>query len=229
MASSALSRSYRAHTVHVCAPRVHVSLQCCAAPSSLTLGLGSSLKGNGCWARHNDTLYSKHVKGVGNKQLRQQRLRRETATCAASPTSGSTSTSSTSTKAAATATASSSAPPHVVPNLEPRASDWMLLAAAIVLEVVGTTCMKLVSMQKEMWMARLFMGAVALCYVSSFSIFIHALKRFEISTAYAIWSGAGTALTAVVGFAFFSESLGVGKVAAIGMIIAGVVGVHAFQ
>ncbi|XRB03597.1 small multidrug resistance protein [Pycnococcus provasolii] len=209
MASSALSRSYRAHTVHVCAPRVHVSLQCCAAPSSLTLGLGSSLKGNGCWAR--------------------QRLRRETATCAASPTSGSTSTSSTSTKAAATATASSSAPPHVVPNLEPRASDWMLLAAAIVLEVVGTTCMKLVSMQKEMWMARLFMGAVALCYVSSFSIFIHALKRFEISTAYAIWSGAGTALTAVVGFAFFSESLGVGKVAAIGMIIAGVVGVHAFQ
>ena len=105
----------------------------------------------------------------------------------------------------------------------------MLLAAAIVLEVVGTTCMKLVSMQKETWMARLFMGAVALCYVSSFSIFIHALKRFEISTAYAIWSGAGTALTAVVGFAFFSESLGVGKVAAIGMIIAGVVGVHAFQ
>jgi small multidrug resistance pump len=44
-----------------------------------------------------------------------------------------------------------------------------------------------------------------------------------VSTAYAIWAGLGTAAVAVIGAVWLGESLNPLKVAALGMIIAGVV------
>jgi small multidrug resistance pump len=51
-----------------------------------------------------------------------------------------------------------------------------------------------------------------------------ALRRLELSVAYAIWSGVGTALTAMIGFAYFRESLTLIKLASIGLVIMGVLG-----
>ena len=128
-------------------------------------------------------------------------------------------------KAAAAATATATATP---PLLVPTINDWLLLGVAIALEVSGTTFMKLVSNEQAVVLARCYYAAIAVCYAASFAIFIQCLKRFPMSMAYAVWSGAGTALTAVVGFAFFSEALGVGKVVSVGLIVAGVVGLHFF-
>lgn len=49
-----------------------------------------------------------------------------------------------------------------------------------------------------------------------------ALRRLELSIAYAIWSGVGTALTAVIGIVYFREPLTGIKLASIGLVVVGV-------
>lgn len=63
-------------------------------------------------------------------------------------------------------------------------------------------------------------------YGLSFSVLTLALKRIEISIAYAIWSGLGTALIAMIGIVFFRETLTPGKIASLILIVMGVVGLQ---
>ena len=56
------------------------------------------------------------------------------------------------------------------------------------------------------------------------SAIILALRRLELSIAYAIWSGAGTALTVMIGIAYFREPLTAVKLASIALVVIGVVG-----
>ena len=49
-------------------------------------------------------------------------------------------------------------------------------------------------------------------------------SRLELSVAYAIWSGVGTALTAMIGFAYFREPLTLIKLASLALVVLGVVG-----
>ena len=48
----------------------------------------------------------------------------------------------------------------------------------------------------------------------------------EVGVVYAIWSGAGTSLMALVGYWVFNESLPPLKVASIGLIVLGVIGLN---
>ena len=59
---------------------------------------------------------------------------------------------------------------------------------------------------------------------SAFAVIL-ALKRLELSTAYAIWSGVGTALAAMIGITYFREPLTLFKVASLVLVILGVLGV----
>ena len=68
---------------------------------------------------------------------------------------------------------------------------WVLLTAAIVLEVAGTTNMKL----SEGFTRPLPSVLIFVFYGLSFTAFTFALKRLDLSMSYAIWAGAGTALT----------------------------------
>ena len=51
-----------------------------------------------------------------------------------------------------------------------------------------------------------------------------AIKKIEISVAYAVWSGVGTALIALIGILYFKEAATMLKFASIFLIVAGVVG-----
>jgi hypothetical protein len=51
-----------------------------------------------------------------------------------------------------------------------------------------------------------------------------ALRRLELSIAYAIWSGVGTALTVMIGIAYFREPLTAMKLASIAFVVIGVAG-----
>ncbi len=51
-----------------------------------------------------------------------------------------------------------------------------------------------------------------------------ALKKIDLSIAYAIWAGVGTALIVLIGVAHFKEPLTLIKMVSIGLIIIGVVG-----
>jgi small multidrug resistance pump len=97
---------------------------------------------------------------------------------------------------------------------------WILLSAAILLEVAGITSMKL----SRGFAEPLPSIAVLIFYVLSAATVILALKRLDPSVTYAIWSGVGTALAALIGIAYFREPLSLIKVGSLALVILGVVG-----
>lgn len=99
------------------------------------------------------------------------------------------------------------------------ATAWLYLAAAIVVEVGATTGLRLTDGLRQPTAA----AAVAAGYVLSYVALAQALKAgLEVSVAYAVWSGVGTAAIAVIGGVWLGESMHLLKVAGIFVIIAGV-------
>ena len=101
-------------------------------------------------------------------------------------------------------------------------NKWLLLLAAILLEVAGTTSMKL-----SQGFTRTGPSiAIFVFYAGSFTALTYALRQIDVSVAYAIWSGLGTALIALIGTLYFGEALTAAKAASILLIIVGVVGLN---
>lgn len=96
---------------------------------------------------------------------------------------------------------------------------WLWLVVSILLEVAGTTSMKLSQGFERLLPSVL----VFVFYGLSFFAFGLALKRLDLSLAYAIWAGVGTALIVVIGIFWFREPAGLVRLGGIGLIIAGVV------
>lgn len=97
---------------------------------------------------------------------------------------------------------------------------WIFLSVAILFEVAGTTSMKLSRGFAEIWPSI----GVFVSYLGAAAAIILALRRLELSIAYAIWSGVGTALTVLIGIAFFREPLTGMKLASIALVVIGVAG-----
>ena len=100
--------------------------------------------------------------------------------------------------------------------------SWFLLMAAIAAEVGGTTCLKLSDGFSRLAPS---VGVVVL-YSLSFVFLAAVLKRMDVSVAYAIWAGVGTALVAIIGIVIFDEPISGIRVASLGLIVAGVVGLQ---
>jgi len=66
----------------------------------------------------------------------------------------------------------------------------------------------------------------ALCALVSFGLLTMALKKLEVGSAYAVWTGLGAAGTAVVGMWALGESVSPLKLMSIGLILAGVIGLN---
>lgn len=94
---------------------------------------------------------------------------------------------------------------------------WLYLA--IVLEVAATVCMKL-SDGCSRAIPSVFM---VLFYGVSFFPTAIALRRLDVGMAYAVWSAVGTSLITLVGMVLFKEQMSLTKMAALGIIIFGVV------
>ena len=98
----------------------------------------------------------------------------------------------------------------------------LYLAAAIFLEICGTTSLKLSDGFSRAGPA----VVVVVCYAASFFVLSLALRGIDLAIAYAIWSGVGTALVAAIGILWFGEPAGLWKLVCIGLIVAGVAGLH---
>jgi small multidrug resistance pump len=99
---------------------------------------------------------------------------------------------------------------------------WVLLATTILLEVAGTILMKLSNGFEN---AAPSVGAFV-CYGLALAGLTYALKSIELSTAYAIWAGGGTALTALIGILWFRESAPMIKLVCLALVFVGVVGLQ---
>ncbi len=78
---------------------------------------------------------------------------------------------------------------------------FLYLALAIVSEVFGSTMLKLSEGFTQAWP---IIGIIA-GFLSAFTFLSFSLKTIDLSSAYATWSGVGTALTAIVGFLFLAK------------------------
>lgn len=96
---------------------------------------------------------------------------------------------------------------------------WILLYAAIFLEVAATTCMKISNGFKNLPASFL----MVFFYIVSLSLLTFSLKKIEIGIAYAIWSGLGTVIITTLGIMLFHEQVSLIKFAGIALIIGGVV------
>jgi len=67
---------------------------------------------------------------------------------------------------------------------------------------------------------------MAVFYLASFILLTFTIKKIEIGMAYAIWSGLGTALIAIIGIFWFNELVSTAKFISIILIIIGVVGLN---
>jgi small multidrug resistance pump len=100
--------------------------------------------------------------------------------------------------------------------------SWVLLIGAICMEVCGTTCMKL-SVGFTRWIPSVL---IFVFYALAFILMTYAIKKLDLSLTYAIWSGVGTFLIALIGLFWFKEPFTLLKAVSMGLVIAGVVGLN---
>ncbi len=99
---------------------------------------------------------------------------------------------------------------------------WWVLSLAIVFEVGGTTCMRL-----SEGFTRLTPSAlIFVFYAFSFMLNVLVIRVLGLSVVYAVWSGAGTIATSLIGYLYFKEPATALKMASAGLVVAGVVGMH---
>ncbi|GAA2428306.1 hypothetical protein GCM10010388_14800 [Streptomyces mauvecolor] len=96
---------------------------------------------------------------------------------------------------------------------------YVLLACAIGSEIAATSALKYSEGFTRLWPS-LITGAG---YLLAFFLLSLTLRSMSVGTAYAIWSGVGTAVIAAVGMVFMGEAMTAAKIAGIALIIGGVV------
>lgn len=97
-------------------------------------------------------------------------------------------------------------------------NPYLILAVAILSEVFGSAMLKVSDGFKKIMPT---LGVVS-GYVVSFYLFSLVLMAIPLSIAYAIWSGVGTALTALIGVIIYKEGFNIRKVLGLVLIIGGV-------
>ena len=100
---------------------------------------------------------------------------------------------------------------------------WAVLSGAILLEVAGTTCMRLSEGFTRLTPSVL----IFVFYALSFALNTLVIRVLGLSVVYGVWSGVGTVLTALIGVYYFREPATAIKLVSIGLIIIGVMGLHA--
>ena len=97
---------------------------------------------------------------------------------------------------------------------------WIFVLLAAVLETFGVIGLKKFSTTKTVkhaiWLGAGFSGAFYFLYAS--------FDYLQVSTAYAVWIGIGTAAAVIINMMFFGESKSMGRIAAVIVIIIGVSG-----
>lgn len=109
---------------------------------------------------------------------------------------------------------------ETVPGLSAATLGWILVILAAAFEFLGVIGLKKYSEQKNMVNGFIYLlgfgGAFALLYFS--------FEYLQVSIAYAVWIGIGTAGAVIINMIFFGESKSMGRIISVILIVIGVVG-----
>lgn len=102
---------------------------------------------------------------------------------------------------------------------------YLFLAVAIICEVIGTSFMK----QSDGFTRLVPSLITVVAYLAAFYCLSLTLKTIPTGIAYAIWSGVGIVLIAIVGWVFQGQKLDLPAILGMGLIVAGVLVMNLFS
>jgi len=105
-------------------------------------------------------------------------------------------------------------------TLTERDMAWVLLLVAGLLEVGWAVGLKYTEGFTRPWPSLFTLAAMVLSVV----LLGIAMKSLPVGTAYAVWVGIGAVGTAILGMVLFGEPATAGRLASLGLIVAGIVG-----
>ena len=102
---------------------------------------------------------------------------------------------------------------------------WFMLVLAGLFETGWAVGLKYTHGFTRLWPS---VGTVA-AMVASFLLLAHAMKTLPVGTAYAVWTGIGTAGAFIVGVFLFGETVSLPRLLFLAMILVGIAGLKGFS
>jgi small multidrug resistance pump len=102
---------------------------------------------------------------------------------------------------------------------------WLTLSLAILAEVIATSALKASDSFSHLWPSIV----VIVGYGVAFFCLSLTLRQMPLGIAYAVWSGAGTALIALIGVVVYQQKLDLPAIIGIALIVAGVLVLNLFS
>ena len=103
--------------------------------------------------------------------------------------------------------------------------NWIYLSIAIVSEVIATSALKAAEGFSRLGPS-LF---VVLGYASAFYFLSLTLRTIPVGVAYAVWSGVGIVLVAILGWLLYGQKLDAPAILGMALIITGIVVLNVFS
>ena len=97
---------------------------------------------------------------------------------------------------------------------------WAMLVVAGLLEVGWAIGLKYTEGFTRLWPSTFTIAAM----VASVVLLGIAMKSLPVGTSYAVWVGVGAVGTAILGMVLFGEPATAGRLASLGLIVGGIVG-----
>lgn len=102
---------------------------------------------------------------------------------------------------------------------------WLFVILAAISEVVGVVGLKMFSQKKSLKSGLIYAGGFGTSFAFLYISFIY----LQVSVAYTVWIGIGTAGAVLINMLFFGESRSTGRILSVLLIVVGVVGLKALS
>jgi small multidrug resistance pump len=102
---------------------------------------------------------------------------------------------------------------------------YVYLTISIILEVIGTSLLKMTSGFTAFWPT----VGVFICYAVAFFLMSLVMKTLPVGIVYAIWSGCGIILVSIASYFLYKQQLDLPALLGIGLIITGVAVINLFS
>jgi quaternary ammonium compound-resistance protein SugE len=99
---------------------------------------------------------------------------------------------------------------------------WLTVVVAGIFETCFAVLLKKSDGLTRLWPTIGF----AVCALISFGLLTMALKKLEVGSAYAVWTGIGATGTVIVGILALGESVSTLKIVSVALILLGVIGLN---
>lgn len=102
---------------------------------------------------------------------------------------------------------------------------YFVLLIAVIAETIGTTALQASQQFTRLWPSLI----VVIGYGLAFYFMSITLRYMPVGIVYAMWSGLGIVLIALIGYLVFGQHLDWPAVLGLGMIISGILIIHLFS